>query len=253
MYPAERHQQILGRAREDGRVDVAGLARELDVTPETIRRDLTSLERRGLLRRVHGGAIPIERIGVEPAVSEREALLAPEKRRIARAAVKEIGPDARILLDAGTTTMQIAKALPADRPLTVVTHSLPIAAVVAQMPLVRLHVVGGAVRDRTLAAVGPWAVRTLASLHADVLFLGADGVNVEHGITTPDVAEAAVKSQLVESAKRTVLVADHSKIGLVDFAYVAGLDAIDLLITDSTLDDDDAAAIEAAGPQVVRA
>ncbi len=133
------------------------------MTPETIRRDLTVLERRGVLRRVHGGAIPVERLGAELAVPERQDVAGPEKDRIARAALAELPDGGTLLLDAGTTTARLAELLPTDRELVVVTHALPIAQVVAQAmatrPNLTLHVVGGTVRGRTLAAVGVWAER----------------------------------------------------------------------------------------------
>src|SRR5687768_9501360 len=123
MYAEERQQEILRRARAAGRVDVVSLAAELDVTTETIRRDLTTLERAGVLRRVHGGAIPVERLGFEPALATRDSVLIDEKERIAKAALAEVPEEGAIILDAGTTTARLAQVLPADRELTVVVNS----------------------------------------------------------------------------------------------------------------------------------
>jgi DeoR family transcriptional regulator, fructose operon transcriptional repressor len=253
VYAPERHQQILGRARAEGRVDVTSLARELDVTPETIRRDLTALERHGLLRRVHGGAIPVERLGFERDLADRETLQSAEKDRIAKAALDEIPDGGSILLDAGSTTVRLADSLPGDRELTVVTHALPVASVLAARPGITLHLIGGTVRGRTLAAVGSWALRDLADIHADVVFLGTNGISVEHGLTTPDLAEAAVKRALIGAARRVVVLADHTKVGRADFAQVAPVQAVDTLITDSEVDLELADDLEAAGPRVVRA
>ncbi len=253
MYAPERHQQILGRARAEGRVDVTSLARELDVTPETIRRDLTALERHGLLRRVHGGAIPVERLGFERDLADRETLQSAEKDRIAKAALDEVPDGGSVLLDAGSTTVRLAESLPTDRELTVVTHALPVASVLAGRPGITLHLVGGTVRGRTLAAVGSWALRDLADIHADVAFLGTNGISVEHGLTTPDLAEAAVKRALIGAARRVVVLADHTKVGRADFAQVAPVQAVDTLVTDSEVDAELADELEAAGPRVVRA
>jgi DeoR family fructose operon transcriptional repressor len=253
VFATERHQQILGRARADGRVDVSALARELDVTPETVRRDLSALERHGLVRRVHGGAIPVERLGFEPGLADREGLLSVEKELIAKAALDELPDGGSIILDAGTTTVRLAEMLPTDRELTVVTHALPVATVLATRPGITLHLVGGTVRGRTLAAVGSWALRDLADIQADVVFLGTNGLTVEHGLTTPDLAEAEVKRALVAAARRVVVLADHTKIGRADFAYVAPLSDVDTVITDTGVAPELVEEIEAAGPRVVRA
>lgn len=253
VYAPERHQQILATARADGRVDVNRLAEDLDVTPETIRRDLTVLERHGLVRRVHGGAIPVERLGFEPGIADRETRFAGEKERVAKAALDELPDGGAVILDAGTTTVRLAELLPSDRELTVVTHALPVAMVLAMRPNITLHLVGGTVRGRTLAAVGSWAERELADIHADVAFLGTNGLSVEHGLTTPDLAEAAVKRALVANARRTVVLTDHSKIGRVEFAHVVPLSQVDTIITDSGVEPELVEELEAAGPRVVTA
>ncbi len=253
MYATLRQDEIVSRARAAGRVDVRELAEVLDVTPETVRRDLTALERRGILHRVHGGAIPVERLGIEPAVAERESTMAAEKDRIASAALDELPEGGAILLDAGTTTIRLAELLPADRRLTVVTHSLPIASLLALRPNLTLHLLGGVVRGRTLAAVGSWAEREIRDVYADVAFLGTNGLTIAQGLTTPDLAEAGIKRALVASARRTVVLADHTKIGRSEFAHVAPLSAVDTLVTDSGLATDLADEIESAGPRVVRA
>lgn len=253
MYATERQQQILAVARREGRVDVTGLARDLDVTPETVRRDLTVLERHGRVRRVHGGAIPVERLGFEPAVADRESVLAGEKERIAKAALDELPDGGSLILDAGTTTVRLAELLPLDREFTVVTHALPVATVLAGRANVTLHLVGGTVRGRTLATVGDWALRSLADIHTDVVFLGTNGLTVEHGLTTPDFAEAAVKRALVAAARRTVVLADHSKFGRTNLALVATLSQVDTIITDSGVDIELAEEFASAGPRLVRA
>ena len=253
MYAQERHQAIVDRARADGRVDVTALAADLDVTPETVRRDLTQLERRGLLRRVHGGAIPIERLGFEQGVDTRQALLSAEKEAIARAALAEIPDGGAILLDAGTTTYRLAELLPADRELSVVTHSLPIATLLAGRPHLTLHLVGGQIRGRTLAAVGSWAERSYADVRADVAFLGTNGLTVEDGLTTPDLSEAVVKRAVVAAGKRVVVLADHTKIGRTDLGIVAPLDAVDTVVTDPGLDAALREELEGAGVRVVLA
>jgi DeoR family transcriptional regulator, fructose operon transcriptional repressor len=253
VYAEERLQLIVNRARAQGRVDVAALAAELEVTPETVRRDLTSLERQGLLRRVHGGAIPVERLGFEPAVGQRAERFQEEKERIAKAALAELPPEGAILLDSGTTTARIAEVLPLDRELTVVTNSLPIALTLSVRPNVQVLVTGGRVRSRTLAGVGDWATSALSSVRVDIAFLGANGVSVAHGLTTPDQSEAAAKRAMIRAARRAVVVADHSKLGTDYFARFGELTDVDTLITDSGADDELVADFEAHGLTVVRA
>lgn len=253
VYAPERHAEIVTRARRDGRVDVNRLARDLDVTSETIRRDLTQLERRGVLRRVHGGAIPVERLILEPSVAERQDAHVAAKEAIARAALAELAGVRTILLDGGTTTAQLAAILPTDRELTVITNAFPLASRVANQPNITLHLVGGVVRGRTLASVGPWATAALATLHADVAFLGTNGITVEHGLTTADITEAEMKSTLLRAARRTVVLADHSKVGRDELVTWASLDQIDTLITDAAVDADLAFELEEAGVDVRKA
>lgn len=253
MYAEERQQHILETARTDGRVEVTALAEQLDVTPETVRRDLTALERRGLLRRVHGGAIPVERLGFEPAVATREERLVTEKERIAKAALAELPDEGTILIDAGTTTGRLAELLPRDRELTVVTNSLTVAGQVATQANLSLYLLGGRVRGRTLACVGEWAERALADVFVDVAFVGTNGLSRERGLTTPDQSEAAVKRAMIASARRAVVLTDHSKVGIDHFALVSPLAEIDTIITDSGLDAETAAELEGEGPEVIRA
>ncbi|MFJ7156028.1 DeoR/GlpR family DNA-binding transcription regulator [Streptomyces sp. NPDC101118] len=250
MYAPERQQEILRLARAAGRVDVLSLAEEFQVTAETVRRDLKALDRAGLLRRVHGGAIPAGRLDFEPDLTEREATAADEKDRIARAALAELPDGGSVILDAGSTTARLAAAIPVDSALTVVTHALPVAARLAAHTGIDLHLVGGRVRQRTRAAVDAWALRAYAEIRADVAFLATNGFSAERGLTTPDLAEAAVKAAALHAARRVVLLADSAKAGQEHFARFGGFADVDLLITDAGLDRAQQAAIEAAGTEV---
>lgn len=253
MYPEERHARIVEVARSSGRVEVARLADELDVTPETVRRDLTTLERQGLLRRVHGGAIPIERLGFEPAVGTRAEVLTAEKERIAKAALALLPDEGSILLDAGTTTARLAAALPEDRELTVVTNGLDIAVTLAHRPNLTVLALGGRVRGRTLAAVDGWALDALKDTFVDVAFIGTNGISAERGLTTPDPTEAAVKRAMIGAARRSVVLGDHTKVGADHLIRFGDLDQIDTFVTDSELDLELAGELEATGLRVVRA
>jgi DeoR family transcriptional regulator, fructose operon transcriptional repressor len=253
VYAEERQREILLLARAEGRVDVVALAGHYGVTTETIRRDLTVLERAGTLRRVHGGGIPVERLGFEPALATRDSVLTVEKERIAKAALAEVPDDGAILLDAGSTTRRLVEVLPTDRELTVVTNSPPLATLLASRPTTSVIMLGGRVRGRTLATVDDWSLRPLQHLHVDVAFMATNGISVEHGLTTPDPAEASMKRAMMAAARRTVLLADHTKVGNDYLARFGSLEDVDLFITDSGLDTAAAEEFELAGLRLVRA
>lgn len=253
MYAEERQAAIVSLARSAGRVEVAELSEAFAVTPETVRRDLTALERAGLLRRVHGGAIVVDLFGFEPALSVRESVQTTEKARIAEAALELLPEEGAIALDAGSSTFRLAEILPTDRQLTVVTNSLPIASMLANRDTLTVHLVGGRVRGRTQATVDHAALEYLRGVFVDIAFLGTNGFSVERGLTTPDSAEGAVKSAFIGAARRSVVLADHTKYGSDHFAHWALLAQVNTIVTDSELPNDAVLELEAAGPKVVRA
>jgi DeoR family transcriptional regulator, fructose operon transcriptional repressor len=253
MYAEERQQEILVMARSEGRVDVERLSVGFDVSSETIRRDLTALARAGHVRRVHGGAIPTERLTFELALAERDLLMTAEKEAIAQRALAELPPDGAIVVDAGSTTGRFARVLPGNRQLTVVTNALGIAMSVGPREDLTVLLLGGRLRPTTLATVDDWAVRSARELRADVAFIATNGLSAKTGLTTPDLAEAAIKRAMIASARRVVVLADHTKIGEEYFAKFGDLSDIDLLITDAGLGDAATAKLTHAGLDVVRA
>ena len=253
MYAAERQQRILAEARTAGRVEVTSLAESLGVATETVRRDLTALEQRGSVRRVHGGAIPVERLELEPTLATRSTRLTDVKRRIAARVLDELPTGGTVLLDSGSTTLAVVQLLPPDLDLTVVTNSVAAAATLSTHPGISLYLLGGRVRGVTGAAVGDWATAALEGLVVDVAVLGTNGVSAARGLTTPDQAEALVKAAMVRCARRVVVATDSSKAGDDHLHRFARLEDVDLLVTDADLADDVAAELRAAGPQVVTA
>lgn len=236
MYATERQGLIEQRLAEIGRVSVVELAREFDVTTETVRRDLDRLERSGLLRRVHGGAVTLERGSTtEPSLPERSLRNAAAKAGIARRALEALPSQGSIFLDAGSTTAALAGQLAAhpgfDR-LEVVTHAIPIADALASAGAASLSVIGGRVRGLTAAAVGAATVRAIESLRPDVAFIGTNGVSAGFGLSTPDPDEAAVKSAMIRAARLVVVLADADKLGRELLVSFAGLADIDVLVTD---------------------
>jgi DeoR family fructose operon transcriptional repressor len=255
MYPEERQEAIASLVITKGRASVAELAQTYDVTTETVRRDLAALDRAGVVRRVHGGAVPVRALHlVEQGVGERETTRADHKDAIAAAAT-EFFPlsGATVLLDAGTTTGRIAALLPADRELVVVTNSVPIAARLAGMPSVALQLLGGRVRGLTQAAVGEQTLRVLDTLRVDIAFIGTNAISVRHGLSTPDSEEAAVKRAMVRGANYVVVVADSSKVGREDFVSFAPISSVDVLITDAEISTADREQLSQQGVEVVAA
>jgi DeoR family fructose operon transcriptional repressor len=252
-YAAERHQLIVQTVRSRGRLDTGAMAERLRVSTETIRKDLLLLERRGLLSRVHGGAIAVEDLSFGPTVSARESNEG-EKRRIAQAALAEVPREGAVFLDAGSTTTVLAGMFPGDRDLQVFTNSLTIALVLISRPRLNVHTLGGRVRARAFAEVDNWAVRALSEIRVDVAFLGTNAFCGERGLSTPDESEATVKRLMLSAARRRVLLADRTKYGRTSLYKHADLCDIDLLITDVGLPEHDARRLQAAGlKQVVRA
>lgn len=253
MYAEERQQEILTRARDRGRVKVEALSKGFEVSAETIRRDLNSLEQAGVLRRVHGGAIPVERLSLEFPLAQRDRLMTQEKLAIAGEALKQLPVGGTILLDAGSTTGRLAQCLPADLCLTVVTNSPSIGLSLAQRDNLTVMLLGGRVRQKTSATVDTWALQSTSQVHVDVAFMATNGFSVSRGLTTPDLAEAAIKQAMIASSRRVVLLADHTKLDNDCFAKFGNLSDVDLLVTDAALGSDATQQLRQAGLDVVRA
>lgn len=247
-----RQSQILEYARTRGRVAVTSLASELGVATETIRRDLRALADRRLVKRVHGGAIPLESASFESGLDYRSRVDLAQKRRIAAAAAGLRHGAETIYVDEGFTPRLIAEKL-ADCELTVVTSSLLAAEVFADSQGVTVLLLGGRMRGRTLATVDHWALDMLRELSIDLAFLGTNGISAEHGLTTPDPAVAAVKHEAVARSRRRVLVAADSKFGMVSFCRFAQVADFETIVTGTELPAVDAQRFETLGPSVIRA
>lgn len=253
MRAEERQHRILAQARTDGRVEVSGIAADLAVAPETVRRDLKVLERHGLVRRTHGGAYPVESAGFETNLASRATLRVPEKRRIAVAAVELLGDAETVFVDEGFGPQLVAEAFPSGRPLTVITASIPVAAHLATQPDTTVYLLGGRVRGRTLATVDHWATQMLAGFVIDLAYLGANGISRGYGLTTPDPAVANVKAQVVRASRRRVFAGVHTKFGVNSFCRFASVADFETIVTDTGLSAVEAQRYSVLGPQVIRA
>ena len=252
LFQGERRAQIMKRILERGRVDVGELAEEFDVTGETIRRDLTELQRERLVRRVHGGAVPWRGSVIVPRLQVREGHNVDEKRRIAAAALAEVPESGTLIIDSGSTALHLADALDRDRELTVITNHMPIIRSLATTERPEVVVLGGALRRRTMAFVDETAVEALRDLTVDVSFIGCDGMSPEHGFTTPYREEVAIKQAMMAAARRVVMMFDHSKVGNEQLFRFADSDEVDIIYSDTGMDDVTASLLEEQGPVVVR-
>lgn len=259
MYPAERHAAILAAARSSaGEVGVQQLSLELGVTAETVRRDLSALERRGLLRRRHGGAQLVSRPPFEPTLHQRSLEDAAERAAIAAAVVSRLPEEGVLLLDSGSMTLEVAALLSRreTRPsgaLVVVTNSLPVAAQLGGRPGFTVYALPGSVRSVTQAVVGPWAEEQLGRLRADVAVVGANGVVVGEGAFTTLPEEAALKQRMLTAAAQRILAVTAPKFGSASLCRFAGLDGFDTVVTDDRLDPANADGVRAEGPELVLA
>ena len=232
MLNEERRRSILEMLHRDGRVLVSELARQFRTSQITIRKDLEVLDHQGVIHRTHGGALPLQMGAlVDPTLREKEKLHRKEKMRIAMAAAKLVDDGQSVLLDSGTTTTAVARALKDFGKLTVITNATNIASELAGTNI-EVILTGGTLRKNSFSLVGPLAEQTLRQLSADVLFLGVDGFDTKAGLFTPNVLEAQVNRIMVEIASRTIAVCDSSKFGRRSLCNIAPPTAVHQVITD---------------------
>lgn len=248
MRQAERLGRILEELSARGSVAVADLSERLDVSAATVRRDLEYLEEQHLLTRTHGGAVA-QMVSYELPLRYKSARRQEEKRRIGQAAASRVHDGAVIGLTGGTTTTEVAREI-VDRQLTVVTNALNIASELAVRPNIKLVVTGGIARPESYELVGPLADGTLADLHLDVAFIGADGITAADGLTTHHEVEAHTDRALMDRASYVVVVADGSKLGRVAFARICPISAVHELVTDAEANDEELLALREVGLDV---
>ena len=249
----DRQRAIYMLALREGSVDVGDLARRYNVTTETIRRDLSDMQSRQLLRRVHGGAIPLERMNHEPLVEARDMVNAEEKLRIATMAVEEVPERGSVIIDSGSTGQRLAEVFPVDRDVHVVTNSLITALTLSRRGVRELTVLGGSVRTKRHAMVDDTTRSELQHMAIDVLFFSCDGLSFQHGLTTPYREEHMIKRAMIERARRVVAMVDQSKFHNVQMFSFASFEEIDVLVTDTRVDPEDVEALTSHGMTLRRA
>ncbi|MDU0477875.1 DeoR/GlpR family DNA-binding transcription regulator [Staphylococcus chromogenes] len=237
MYAEERRRQIASLTAVEGRVNVTELSQRFNVTAETIRRDLAVLDHDGIVHRVHGGAVATQNFQTtEFSLDARSRSAISAKNAIAREALSFV-PESQggIFLDAGTSVASLAELLathPQSQRWSIVTNCLSIALSLANAGLDEVQLLGGTVRAITQAVVGDTALRTLALMRADVAFIGTNALTLDHGLSTADSQEAAVKRAMITNAQRVIVLCDSTKMGNDYLVSFAGIDDIDVVITD---------------------
>lgn len=226
LYEEERKPRLLQYIQQNQRASVQVLSEVFQVSESTIRRDLKELEEAQLLKRTHGGAVSLESANIEPAIIDKEDLFREEKAAIAREAAELIRPGDTLLLDAGTTTLHLAREIRRMSDIRVVTNSLLVLNELKDCRDIEVSLTGGMLRPETQAFVGPITEAALDMIRVDKAFIAMNGIDARAGLTTPNMVEAAAKRKMMDIANEVVLLADHSKFGKVAFAKVAELSRV---------------------------
>jgi DeoR family transcriptional regulator of aga operon len=248
----ERRKSILQQINQAGQVFVRELSKEFHVSEVAIRNDLQQLEKKNLLIRARGGAIKAEgSVAIDYRLSEKDKLHSEEKARIGRKAAQMIKEHDTIIIDSGTTTMEIAKNLGQIEDITVICNALNIIIQLIQFKNINLIIPGGYLRKNSLSMVGPLADKNLQNLYVDKVFIGVDGFDTRHGIYTPNIEEAYFNEIMIKVSKEVIVVCDSSKFLRRSLAYICGIDKIHYVITDDGIQEGDRKLLEDTGIKVI--
>lgn len=252
MLPNQRHQKILELLEKNGSATVAELVAEFGTSEMTIRRDLDILEKRYLLRRVHGGAMSARGSSYEPPYITRRMENIEKKQRIGKAAAALIKNGDSISLDTGTTTLEVARNIINIHDLTVITHSFPIANLLAETMRNRLICTGGILRTGELSMTGDLAIRAYQEFFVDKLFLGVGGIDIKFGLTEFNLDDTLIKRAMIRFAKEVIVVVDSTKFNHIAFTSVAPLKAVSKIVTDTFLDSPTLSLFEKEGIEIIQ-
>ena len=248
-----RRAEILEELDSKGQVTVSELSKYFNVSEVTIRNDLAHLEKQNMLIRARGGAIKVKlyHIGVDSPFSDKQKEYFKEKQRIGKAAVKYIEDGDTIILDSGTTTTEVAKNLDQFKDLSIITNALNIASILCENDEFDVFMPGGFLRKKSLSLVGGLAEESFHKFYCDKVFLGVDGFDTTHGLSTPNVEEAHMNEVMIEIAKKVIVVTDSRKFLRRRFAYIAPISRIDVVITDPGISEEDKQRLENSGIEVI--
>jgi DeoR family transcriptional regulator of aga operon len=231
----DRRERIIQRIQSEGSVRVDELSEEFDVSTVTIRNDLDFFEQKGLIHRTYGGALLLNNVYNDPSIEEKKKINVEEKKRIGEYAAGMVKDGESIILDSGSTTREIALRLKDKQELTIMTNAINIALELAGANDLQIMLTGGVLRDKSYSLVGPEAERTMQNYYFDKLFLGVDGLDFEHGLTTSNPLEAQLNRVMVERSNSVIAVTDSTKFGRHSFSYICDLTPIDTIITDKDI------------------
>jgi DeoR family transcriptional regulator of aga operon len=246
-----RRAKILQALHDHGQVNVENMSKLLGVTNVTIRNDLAKLEKKGLLIRTRGGALKQDLVGADFAISEKRRLHLREKQAIGKLAAQLVHDGETIILDSGSTTVEIARNLENHQDLSIITNALNIAGILARYKSHKVFILGGILRRNSLSLVGSPAEQSLRNYSCDKLFLGVDGIESGYGISTPNVEEAQLNRAMIEVVNEVIIVTDSSKFLRRSFAFISGLEAIDTIVTDGGIPKDEVKHLEDLGKKIL--
>ncbi|NPV54297.1 MAG: DeoR/GlpR transcriptional regulator [Firmicutes bacterium] len=250
MLPAERRAAILQMLKTNGSIQVAELSKLFNVSEGTIRRDLDQMSRKGLLEKTYGGAMSIDSTGYDPPFAMQKKAFAEEKERIGRAAAQGVKDGETVFIEAGTTTLCVARNLRGKKNLLVVTNGIDIAAELQNDPDISIMLTGGDLRKHTAALVGPYAEQVLDEVRVDKAFLGVSAITSARGMSTGSVAEAQIKKAIIRAARHVTAVIDHSKFGKEAFAFVAPVTVLHKIVTDDKVPEEELKVLRERGIEV---
>lgn len=251
LFPEERRQKLFEVLKQHSSMSVTELAKLLNVSEATIRRDLNELQELGMIERTHGGALLSTFSKFEPAYVDKTDKFLEQKQKIGAVAASLIENGETIILDSGTTTLQVLKHLKGKQNITVITNAVNFAQEIDINNDIEMVIIGGNVKFNTQALVGPLVQENLINFHADKVFIAANGFTLEKGFTTPDITEAFTKRAMVQGASKAIAVLDHSKFGKTSLTTIVPPSDVDILITDSGINQQMKKEIENLGIQVI--
>jgi DeoR family transcriptional regulator of aga operon len=249
-HTIDRRMKILELINSKGQVRVNDLSHVFNVSEVTIRNDLSHLDKKGLLIKTRGGGLKTQRVGIDQKLNEKARINYKEKQAIGKKAAEIINDDDTIIIDSGTTTLEIAKNLHNIKNLTVITNSLNIASHLVNEEI-KVILLGGMLRHNSLSLIGPVAENSIKNFYCDKLFIGVDGIDSQYGISTPNSEEAYLNRLMIGISKEVIIVTDSSKFKKRSFAFIAPMSEVDIVITDSKISEDELKNLQNMGIKII--